>query len=95
MKGTVNSRTEEELTNWNARQAYIALGFLLETAAQNEIDTCPMEGFDAAKFDGILGLEDKNLTSVVIATVGFRAEEDSYQHYQKVRKSKEELYIHI
>lgn len=95
MKGTVNSRTEEELANWNARQAYIALGFLLETAAQNEIDTCPMEGFDAAKFDAILSLEDKNLTSVVIATVGFRAEEDSYQHYQKVRKSKEELYIHI
>lgn len=95
MKNTVNSRTPEELAIWNARQAYIALGVLLETAALHEIDACPMEGFDHLKFDEILGLADRNLTSVVIAPVGFRSSEDVYQFYQKVRKSKEDLFIHI
>ncbi len=95
MKGTVNSRSDDELDAWNSKQAYIALGFLLESAAIHEIDACPMEGFDNGKFDEILGLHSKNLSSVVIAAVGFRSEDDPYQHYAKVRKSKENLFIHI
>lgn len=95
MKGTVNSRTEAELDIWNAKQAYIALGFLLESAALSEIDACPMEGFDNAAFDEILGLQEKGLHAVVIAPVGFRSENDKYQHNAKVRKSKEDLFIHI
>ena len=95
MKGTVDSRSQEELANWNARQAYIALGILLDTAALTEIDACPMEGFNNAQFDEILGLADKNLTSVVIAPTGFRSTDDAYQHLIKVRKSKEDLFIHI
>jgi nitroreductase len=95
MKGTVNARSQEELAAWNARQTYIALGILLETAALNDIDCCPMEGFDIAQFDAILGLNELNLSSVVIAPVGFRADEDIYQHFKKVRKSKEDLFIHL
>jgi nitroreductase len=95
MKGTVDSRSQEELANWNARQAYISLGILLQTASLTAIDACPMEGFDNSKFDEILGLDEKNLTAVVIAPVGFRSEDDLYQHFQKVRKSKEDLFIHI
>ena len=95
MKGTVESRTQDELAVWNSKQAYIALGVLLETAALNGIDACPMEGFDATKFDEILGLEAKNLASVVIAPIGFRSTEDDFQHYKKVRKSQEDLFIHI
>ncbi|HTN19236.1 MAG TPA: NAD(P)H-dependent oxidoreductase [Pelobium sp.] len=95
MKATVNSRSAEEVDAWNTRQAYIGLGILLETAALNNIDACPMEGFDSAKFNEILGLESKNLHSVAIAAVGFRSADDSYQHYTKVRKSKEDLFIHV
>jgi nitroreductase len=95
MKGSVKNQTQEQLQVWNAKQAYIALGFFLETAALKNIDACPMEGFNAAKFDEILGLGDKNLKSVVIATVGFRAEDDPYQYYKKVRKAKSDLFIHI
>lgn len=95
MKGTVNSRNQEQLANWNSRQAYIALGVLLESAALHGFDTCPMEGFNNAEFDEILGLDKNDLTSVVIAPVGFRAIEDAYQHLPKVRKSKEDLFIHI
>ncbi|MBU0696236.1 MAG: NAD(P)H-dependent oxidoreductase [Bacteroidetes bacterium] len=95
MKGTVNSRSQDELANWNAKQAYIALGVLLETAALHEIDACLMEGFNNAHFDGILGLADRNLTSVVIASVGFRSSDDGYQNLNKVRKSDGDLFIHI
>lgn len=95
MKGTVKSQTQEQLQVWNAKQAYIALGFLLQTAALQNIDACPMEGFNAAKFDEILGLSEKNLKSVVIATVGFRAEDDAFQFYKKVRKTKSDLFIHV
>jgi nitroreductase len=95
MLSTVNSRTQDQLAVWNARQAYISLGFLLETAALNDIDACPMEGFDNAKFDEILGLDALNLTSVVMAPVGFRSDDDKYQFAKKVRKSKEDLFVMI
>ena len=95
MKGSVKGQTQEQLQAWNTKQAYIALGFLLESAALEGIDACPMEGFNAAKFDEILDLADKNLKSIVIASIGFRAQDDTYQHYKKVRKSKEDLFINI
>ncbi|CAL67622.1 NAD(P)H-dependent oxidoreductase [Christiangramia forsetii] len=76
---------------WAAKQAYIALGNLLSAAASQKIDACPMEGFDAAKFDEILGLKDRNLTTAVIAPIGYRSEDDQYQHLTKVRKSKSDL----
>ena len=95
MKGSVKSQNQEQLQVWNTTQAYIALGFLLQTAALHGIDACPMEGFDAAKFDEILGLANKNLKAVVIAPIGFRANDDTYQHYKKVRKTKENLFINV
>lgn len=95
MKGTVKGLTQEQLQAWNTKQAYIALGFLLQTAALDGIDACPMEGFDAAKFDEILGLADKNLKAIVIAPIGFRADDDTYQLYKKVRTAKEDLFINV
>lgn len=95
IKSSVASRDDAANTNWSARQVYIALGFLLETAAIENIDATPMEGFDNAQFDEILGLKDKNLTSVVITALGFRSEEDTYSKMEKVRKTNEELFITI
>lgn len=75
---------------WNSRQAYIALGFLLETAALLKIDATPMEGFDAAQFNEILGLSD--YSAVVICAVGYRnAEADYLANEAKVRFPKDEL----
>ncbi|GAA4318221.1 NAD(P)H-dependent oxidoreductase [Pontixanthobacter gangjinensis] len=91
IKNTTLQLSAEEQEAWAAKQAYIALGNLLSAAANLKIDTCPMEGFDAQKFDEILGLKDKNLTTAVIAPVGYRSEDDSYQHLAKVRKSKSDL----
>ena len=81
--------------NWAAKQAYIALGNLMQAAAELKIDTCPMEGFEAEAYDKILGLTEKGLTTTVVLPMGYRSNEDETQHYPKVRKSNEELFTHI
>ncbi|MCP9201371.1 NAD(P)H-dependent oxidoreductase [Gramella sp. GC03-9] len=91
IKSTTLQLSPEVQNNWAAKQAYIALGNLLSAAATMKIDTCPMEGFDAEKFDEILGLKEKNLTTAVIAPVGYRSEADQNQHLTKVRKAKSDL----
>jgi nitroreductase / dihydropteridine reductase len=86
MVGSIESRTPEQLTQWAARQAYIALGTLLTVCALEEVDACPMEGFNPAQFDEILGLKEKNLTAVVMAPIGYRSVSDNYQQLKKVRR---------
>lgn len=79
---------------WNSRQAYIALGFLLETAALLGIDATPMEGFEPAQFNEILGLTD--YSAVAVAALGYRnTETDWLANLPKVRFSKDELFIKI
>lgn len=93
MKGFVNPVPEDAKLVWTAKQTYLALGNLLNAAAELKIDATPMEGFDAAKFNEILGLDKLNLNAAVIAPVGYRHTEDDTQHYKKVRKSNEDLFI--
>jgi len=81
--------------NWASKQIYIALGNLLSAAAVIEVDTCPIEGLEPAAYDEILGLSGKNLTTIVAAAIGFRSDEDSTQHYKKVRQSKEKIFTHL
>jgi len=92
---SLNGLAEDQKLVWAAKQAYIALGVLLTAAAELGIDACPMEGFLAGKFDEILGLKELGLTTVVIAPIGYRSDEDVYSKLAKVRKPKEELFIHI
>jgi nitroreductase len=93
IKGSINSRNESEKTHWATKQAYIALGLLLETAALEHIDATPMEGFDTAQYNEILGLKDMNLTAAVVATLGYRSKDDTYANLAKVRVPMEELVI--
>ncbi len=95
MVGTVNHLSEDQKIAWSHKQAYIALGVLLTAAAEMGIDACPMEGFEAGKFDQILGLKEKGLTVSVIAPIGFHADDDNYSNLPKVRRPKEELFIHV
>jgi nitroreductase / dihydropteridine reductase len=90
--GTINGLNEAQQQTWAAKQAYIALGTALIAAAEQKVDACPMEGFDTAKFDEILGLEAKGLKSVVIMPIGFRSAEDATANYKKVRKAKAEMF---
>ncbi len=93
--GTISRLNEDELQNWSAKQAYIALGTALAAAAELQVDTCPMEGFSRADFDEILGLKEKGLTSVVILPLGYRSEEDQLAGAIKVRKHKDVLFQFI
>ncbi|WP_264553888.1 NAD(P)H-dependent oxidoreductase [Flavobacterium sp. N2038] len=93
MKNVVENLSIDAKNTWTAKQTYIALGNLLGAAAELKIDATPMEGFNAAQFNEILGFDKLGLSASVIATVGYRHDEDDTQHYKKVRKSQEELFI--
>ncbi len=79
-----------------ARQAYIALGFALMAAAEAQVDSTPMEGFDPAEVDKILGLKDKGLRSVILLPLGYRdTSGDWLLPMKKVRKSEEKMFQRI
>jgi nitroreductase len=79
------SKPKAEVAAWSARQVYIALGNFLAAAAALGVDACPMEGFEPAKYDEILGLAGKGYQAVVVAAAGHRAADDSYADAPKVR----------
>jgi nitroreductase len=70
-----------------ARQAYIALGVALVAAAEQEVDSTPMEGFDPSQVDEILDLGARGLRSVVLLPLGYRDPTgDWLLNMKKVRK---------
>jgi nitroreductase len=95
LKDTMNSKSKEEIYSWAKNQAYIALGNLMTVAANERIDSCPMEGFTPEKYDEILNLKSYNLTSVLVLPVGFRAEDDYMKDLKKVRRKTSEVVIEI
>lgn len=88
-------RMEEEgvKQDWAARQIYIVLGTLLTACANLKVDSCPMEGIDKVKYDEILGLKEKNLTTIVSLPIGYRAVDDEYQNKNKIRKPLSDMVI--
>jgi nitroreductase/dihydropteridine reductase len=95
MRGTVASLSEDAMYDWNARQAYIALGTMMAEAAELGVDSCPMEGFQPDHYDELLGLPEKNLRSVLVLPIGYRADDDQAQHQPKVRWPLSDLVIRI
>ncbi|SHI31000.1 NAD(P)H-dependent oxidoreductase [Aquimarina spongiae] len=89
------NKPEEEIANWAAKQAYLAMGNLLTVCALEKIDACPMEGFIPQKYDEILRLDEKGLTSVLVLPVGYRAEDDMFSDFKKVRRSTKDTIINI
>lgn len=95
MKSKIVPLTAEEKKNWTAKQTYLALGNLINAAAELKIDVTPMEGFEPEKYNEILGLDKLGLNASLVAPIGYRHQEDFNQHLAKVRKPKEELFITI
>jgi nitroreductase len=93
--GIVKSQDSAARAAWARNQAYIALGNLLTSAALLGIDACPMEGFDRAQYDEILGLKAQGFSTAVIATLGYRSVADKYAHAPKVRFSKQQIFAKI
>ncbi|SFC02524.1 Nitroreductase [Flexibacter flexilis DSM 6793] len=72
------TQTEEWQKSWAERQTYIALGTALIAAANARVDATPMEGFDYQIVDEVLGLNEKDLHSIVILSLGYRDEANDY-----------------
>ncbi|NMH85947.1 NAD(P)H-dependent oxidoreductase [Flavivirga algicola] len=91
----MKNMTVEARQQWSKNQAYISLGNLLTVCAVEGIDSCPMEGFMPEEFDTILELNKQNLKSVLLLPVGYRADDDMFAEFEKVRKSIDDAIIEL
>lgn len=92
---SVSKKTAKEISAWTKNQAYLALGNLLTVCAMEQIDSCPMEGFDPKKYDEVLNLHKQNISSVLLLPIGYRARDDYMKGLKKVRKNIEEIVTEI
>lgn len=79
-------QSQATIEDWATKQAYLAMGNLLTVCAIEGIDACPMEGFSPDKYDEILQLTQQGLKSVLVMPIGYRAEDDMFAGFKKVRK---------
>jgi nitroreductase len=87
----VNGARSFNVNEWATRQAYIALGNFMTSAALLGIDTCPMEGIEPVNYDKVLNLPEQGYATVVACAAGYRAEDDKYAELAKVRFVKSEM----
>ena len=86
MKWFFKNSTPEKISSWQENQINIALWNLMTTCAVLWIDSCPIWWFIPEKYDEILWLKEKWLSSVVLLPIGYRDEElDKYAKLKKVR----------
>jgi nitroreductase len=79
-----------------ARQAYIGLGVALVAAAAERVDSTPMEGFNPAELDDLLGLRERGLRSVCLLPLGYRqADQDWLVGLKKVRRPRDQFVTEI
>lgn len=83
------------METWTRSQTYIALGFFLASCAILGVDACPMEGFDPAKFDEILGLSKDGYLPVALGAAGYRASDDWLATLPKVRAKVSDVVKHV
>jgi len=93
LKTMMQNMSKTERQEWSVKQAYIALGNLMTVCAIESIDACPMEGFITEMYDTILNLKERNLKSVLLLPVGYRAKDDKFATFKKVRKTIEDAVI--
>ena len=93
--GDFEQKPIDEIKVWATHQAYLVLGTLLTVCAVEEIDSCPMEGFEPEKYNEILDLQKYGLEAVLALPVGYRAEDDFFASLKKVRRPVEETVIEL
>jgi len=85
----------KQIQHWATNQAYLAMGNLLTICAVEQLDACPMEGFLPDSYDELLNLGSKGLRSVLVLPIGYRAEDDMFSEFKKVRRDMENSIIYI
>lgn len=78
--------------SWLDKQCYIALGNILLAAADMEIDSVPIEGFEASVINEVFELTDKGLHAVVLAGFGYHSEADFNAKLPKSRLPDSEIF---
>lgn len=91
--GDFEKKPIAEIKDWATNQAYLALGTLMTVCATEAIDACPMEGFEPEKYDELLSLREMNLESVLVLPVGYRAADDMFSGFKKVRRDLKDVII--
>ena len=94
-KDFIKEKSPKKIESWCIMQAYIALGNLMTVCAVESIDACPMEGFLPQKVDDLLELNKYGLKSVLLLPVGYRAKNDMFAGFKKVRKDLSETIIEL
>lgn len=91
----VEKNTQEQNFQWASKQVYLALGMGLASAATEQVDATPMEGFNPQALDEVLELKALGLRSVALLALGYRdADKDWLVHLKKVRRDASSLFIH-
>ncbi len=85
----------KDTQTWAEKQVYLALGALLIGAAKLGVDACPMEGFDRAKLNEVLGLTHKGLSAVVLVALGYSGADDFNAKLPKSRLPAEQVITSI
>jgi nitroreductase / dihydropteridine reductase len=94
--GIYSQKTTDWHFNHASKQAYISFAMAIAAAAEQKVDATPMEGFDPAALDELLGLKEKGLKSAVILALGYRDEPNDWLvNMKKVRKADELLFINL
>ncbi|SHK99968.1 NAD(P)H-dependent oxidoreductase [Chryseobacterium polytrichastri] len=91
----ITQKNNDEIFNWAEKQSYIVLANLMYAAAIENVDTCPMEGYRQDVIEEILNIDPETEKVTVTLALGYRSEEDHFQHMKKVRKPNEKLFKFI
>lgn len=91
MRGYVVTQLRGRVSEWSARQVYIALGFAMAACAELQVDSCPMEGFNPKSIDKILELP-KNMKSVLFLPIGYRKVDPEKK---KIRFSRGDMFAFV
>ncbi|WP_346983833.1 NAD(P)H-dependent oxidoreductase [Chryseobacterium sp. POE27] len=87
----INQKTQDEIFNWAEKQSYIVLANLMYAAAIESVDTCPMEGFRQNLIEEVLDINPDEEKVTVTLALGYRSEEDHFQHMKKSKKTKRKI----
>jgi len=77
LKDTLSSN--DNIYSWTSKQTYIAAGNMMSAAAYEEIDSCPIEGFEKDKVEKLLKLDTNEYQVSLILTFGYRINPQSKQ----------------
>lgn len=96
MKGFLDALAQQgTCEHWSTRQAYLALGMLLSTAAVLKIDACPLEGINPVAYDEVLNLNQSGYSTKVACALGYRSAEDASASYTKVRYDRAKVMLDV